>query len=151
MPSHQDYCLRVCAVCWRKAQKKGSPSEEALIKEFVISNYEIESLFFPSGICSACSRTLYQYRSGNFKIVLKVSNDFSPGLLRIKRTSAECPCRICAIANANPVLQGKGRPNGKSIRRASSGDKDLHLKTLGRPMSVKVDAKQQSPRIYFRY
>ncbi len=40
MPSHQDYCLRVCTVCWRKAKK------EALINRFVISNYEIESPFF---------------------------------------------------------------------------------------------------------
>ncbi len=36
----------------------------------------------------------------------------------------------------------------KSIRRASSGDKDLHLRTLGRPMSVKVGAKQEAPRIF---
>ncbi len=36
----------------------------------------------------------------------------------------------------------------KSIHRASSGDKHLHLKTLGRPMSVKVDAKQKAPRIF---
>ncbi len=36
----------------------------------------------------------------------------------------------------------------KPIRRASSGDKDLHLKTLGRPMSVKVDAKQEASRIF---
>ncbi len=99
-----------------ESSKKASPSEEALIKEFVISNYEIESPFFPSGICSTGSRTLYQYQLGNFKIVLKVSNDFSPGLLRITRTSAEFPCRIYAIAKANPVLQGKGRPN---VTRAS--------------------------------
>ncbi len=39
MPSHQDYCLRVCAVCWRKDQRKAYPTEEALIEEFVISNY----------------------------------------------------------------------------------------------------------------
>ncbi len=46
MRSHQDYCLRVCAVCWRKAPRNASPSGEALIKEFVISNYEIERPFF---------------------------------------------------------------------------------------------------------
>ncbi len=36
----------------------------------------------------------------------------------------------------------------KSIRRASSIVKNLHLKTLGRPLSVKVDAKQEAPRIF---
>ncbi len=36
----------------------------------------------------------------------------------------------------------------KLIRRTTSGDKHLHLKTLGRPMSVKVDAKQEAPRIF---
>ncbi len=45
MRSHQYNCLRVCAVCWRKAQRKASTLEEALIKGFVISNYEIESPF----------------------------------------------------------------------------------------------------------
>ncbi len=36
----------------------------------------------------------------------------------------------------------------KSIRRASSGDKHLHLKTLGRPMSVREEAKQETARIF---
>ncbi len=36
----------------------------------------------------------------------------------------------------------------KSIRRASSGDKHLNLKSLGRSMSVKVDAKQEAQRIF---
>ncbi len=36
----------------------------------------------------------------------------------------------------------------KSIRRASSADKHLRLKTLARPMSVKVDEKQEAPRIF---
>ncbi len=35
----------------------------------------------------------------------------------------------------------------QSIRRASSGDKHLHLETLGRPMSVKEEANQEAPRI----
>ncbi len=62
-PSHQDYCLRVCAVCWRKAQRKAYPTEEALIQEFVISNYTTESAFFSSGICAACR---FEVHSSNF-------------------------------------------------------------------------------------
>ncbi len=36
----------------------------------------------------------------------------------------------------------------KSIRHASSGDKHLHLKTLGRPISVREEAKQETPRMF---
>ncbi len=43
MRSNQVGCVRVCAVRWRKAQRKAYPSEETLIQEFVISNYAIDS------------------------------------------------------------------------------------------------------------
>ncbi len=39
------------------------------------------------------------------------------------------------------------RQSSLSIRRTTPGDKYLRLKTLGRPMSVKVDAKKEAPRI----
>ncbi len=42
MRSHQDYCLRVCAICWRKTQRQACP---ALIKEFVILKYSMVSHF----------------------------------------------------------------------------------------------------------
>ncbi len=35
-----------------------------------------------------------------------------------------------------------------SIRRASCGDKYLPLHTLGGPISVKVDAKQEVPKVF---
>ncbi len=108
--SHEDNCKFVCAVCWRKCSRTARPGEVLLIQEYVISNYTTASAYFPSGLCQTCSRTLIEYRAGNFKRTLRISNDFSPGLLRVTRINSDCPCRICKIAKENAITQSQGKP-----------------------------------------
>ncbi len=100
--SHQENCAHVCAVCWTKCTRPVRPTEISLIKEYVISNYTKYSAYFPSGMCPSCSRTLCQYRSGNFRRRLKICTDFYPGHLRITGADKECFCRICKIARIHP-------------------------------------------------
>ncbi len=112
--SHQDNFKRVCAVCWQKCLRTARSMEVPLIQEYVISNYTTFNAHFPSALCQTCSPTLIEYRTGNFKRTLKISNDFSPGVLPATRTNSDCPYRICKIAKENAITQSQDKPRNVS-------------------------------------
>ncbi len=80
----------------------------------------------------------------NFLTMVYIGCGHSRSNCSTKRTQIENRVNMISLENESTFEQ----VISKSIRRASSGEKHLHLKTLGRPMSVKVDTKQEAPRIF---
>ncbi len=71
-----------------------------------------------------------------------------------RRLRSDGSCKRTQIKNRVNMISLENQATfeqiiSKSIRRASSGDIHLHLKTLGRPMLAKVNANQEAPRIFF--
>ena len=64
--SHEQCRLKVCAICYcssgKKAAKAVTVIQEALIKEFVFSEYNRLDPHYPSGLCLTCYFTLSDHK-----------------------------------------------------------------------------------------
>ena len=101
-------------VCWRKSDRKLTPSEEIKVKNYAILNFNSDDLAFPNGLCASCRIILsFQNRSGTLKVSVfhKVANFFEKDL----RGQERCQCQIFEVSRINclqalALKRKRGRP-----------------------------------------
>ena len=111
---HEENRLKVCIVCYGKAMHKIYQSELAIIRQYIISEYDLDNSDFPSGLCARCRLLIYNKIKGqdvNFPVV----EDYDPQRPRNLRSLPCCNCKLCSIAttklqDAVKIKPKRGRP-----------------------------------------
>ena len=103
---HDDLRKLVCAVCWGesgyKASRGVSKTEEAAIKEFVVSSYSKADPSFPAGLCSGCHFILRDWSAGvEDPRPLPVAERYQVDIPITTRSTAKCTCNMCHLASLN--------------------------------------------------
>ena len=79
-----------------------SPTDEKLIRYFVVENFDASDPHFASALCGGCYLVLHAYMNGYFSRPLKICLEGYavqiPKKLR-DQSESECECRICKIFN----------------------------------------------------
>ena len=131
--SHEQCRLKGCAICYcssgKKAAKAVTVVQEALIKEFVFSEYNRLDPQYPSGLCLTCYFTLSDHKkkkespSSNKTpraFLLPDPETYEVELRRETRSSCDssCQCKICKLGRLNGV-------QWKTFFEACKGRKEL--------------------------
>ena len=105
--THDENRKRICAVCLSesglksKAWRGVTDKVEALIKQFVCSDYSRCEANFPAGICKNCDLILTDYAKNKENCrPLSVSDSYVIIVPRSTRSRSDrnCQCRMCHVA-----------------------------------------------------
>ena len=115
--SHEENRQSVCSVCFRKGSRKVSPTDEKLIRYFVVENFDASDPHFASALCGGCYLVLHAYMNGYFSRPLKICLEGYavqiPKKLR-HQSESECECRICKISQSFVL------PSRRKVKKSST-------------------------------
>ncbi len=101
--SHDECRSRVCVFCWEWAKRSMNHSEISILKQHVFPAYDPDSVRFPNGICSTCSRNLYRRRQWDFTRKFFPSTKLTQCINKAQRSGRICGCLICKTVRLNQV------------------------------------------------
>ena len=108
---HEKCRKKVCAVCYRKSSRNLSSREASIIKDNVISNFDLLNPDFPSGVCNGCHLLLSKKAKGD-DVIFPLPEDYDPHRAMNRRSVDTCECRICSVAKMDKqeALKLKRKP-----------------------------------------
>ena len=126
--SHNKNRKKVCVVCYRKGKRPLSERDVEAIKEYCITDYNINDQTFPAALCNGCYLLLNKKRNGQRVIIPKVEKEVTITTTR-SCYAKPCLCAICVIATCN----GRSAINlkKKSGRPKSSETPESNIKICG--------------------
>ena len=116
---HKKNRSKVCIVCHRKGSRSLSNNDIESVKKFVIKDYNVEDLDFPSALCNGCYLLLNKKAKG-FEVQLPIVASYDPERSKSLRSSSSvCNCRICQVAKLNfkeakKLKAKRGQPSMKN-------------------------------------
>ena len=105
----------ICLVCGEKGAEKLNDALILLIKQFVLSDYDVNDERFPHALCGTHKTVLYEYKSGNFKRKLNMQSFTKYSGYITRQTCISGNCMICNTAQAKSHKKPlRGRPSGQA-------------------------------------
>jgi len=100
---------KVCLVCFRKGNFKITENLLDKIHEHILTDYDLNDIRLPCGLCTTCRRTLTALSRENTSRQLSTLNKLERHLQeqvrrsprRFEKLADSCPCLICQVAKAN--------------------------------------------------
>ena len=128
----------ICAACGKKdnACFNVTPTIEALIQIEVSKLYRVDDTYFPSGVCSACRKWLFDSKKG--KIVPETARDRWNSIdfneFKAPSRSSPCSCNICKrvrFTGANLEKSAQVDLPRKPIENSEEAEARKELSLLG--------------------
>jgi len=115
MRSHAENRSKVCATCWRRAQRKFTPALVNIIRIPVFLDYSFDDPRVPNGLFGSCRVALGGLQKGTMSQFLHLPSDLDCGVITGLRSGSKCICKICRIARRVGHRE-KRKPGRKSSR-----------------------------------